>query len=61
MIVTSRDGTRIAYDRQGGGPALILVGGSLDDGAAAVARVHRAAHRRRGRHRAVHAATGSRT
>jgi pimeloyl-ACP methyl ester carboxylesterase len=33
MTVTSRDGTRIAYDRQGGGPALILVGGGLDDGA----------------------------
>ena len=33
MIVTSSDGTSIAYDRQGGGPALILVGGSLDDGA----------------------------
>ena len=33
MTVTSRDGTRIAYDRQGEGPALILVGGGLDDGA----------------------------
>jgi pimeloyl-ACP methyl ester carboxylesterase len=33
MIVTSTDGTRIAYDRQGSGPALILVGGGLDDGA----------------------------
>ena len=33
MIVTSSDGTRIAYDRQGSGPALILVGGGLDDGA----------------------------
>jgi pimeloyl-ACP methyl ester carboxylesterase len=31
--VTSRDGTSIAYDRQGGGPAVILVGGALDDGA----------------------------
>src|SRR5919106_7071022 len=30
---TSRDGTSIAYDRQGSGPALILVGGGLDDGA----------------------------
>ena len=31
--VTSKDGTRIAYDRAGSGPALILVGGGLDDGA----------------------------
>ena len=31
--VTSADGTRIAYDRQGTGPAVILVGGTLDDGA----------------------------
>jgi hypothetical protein len=30
--VTSRDGTAIAYDRQGAGPPLILVGGGLDDG-----------------------------
>jgi len=30
--VTSDDGTRIAYDVQGTGPALILVGGGLDDG-----------------------------
>jgi Alpha/beta hydrolase family len=30
--VTSRDGTSIAYDRTGTGPALILVGGGLDDG-----------------------------
>jgi pimeloyl-ACP methyl ester carboxylesterase len=30
--VTSKDGTSIAYDRQGSGPALILVGGGLDDG-----------------------------
>jgi pimeloyl-ACP methyl ester carboxylesterase len=30
--VTSKDGTSIAYDRQGGGPAVILVGGGLDDG-----------------------------
>jgi pimeloyl-ACP methyl ester carboxylesterase/GNAT superfamily N-acetyltransferase len=29
--VTSRDGTSIAYDRQGRGPALILVGGGLVD------------------------------
>ncbi|HIZ37392.1 MAG TPA: alpha/beta fold hydrolase [Candidatus Ruania gallistercoris] len=31
--VTSADGTRIAYDRKGTGPAVILVGGTLDDGA----------------------------
>lgn len=30
--VTSKDGTKIAYDRQGDGPAIILVGGALDDG-----------------------------
>jgi hypothetical protein len=29
--VTSRDGTSIAFDRQGGGPAVILVGGGLVD------------------------------
>jgi pimeloyl-ACP methyl ester carboxylesterase len=28
----SRDGTPIAYDRQGAGPPVILVGGGLDDG-----------------------------
>ena len=27
--VTSKDGTQIAYDRQGTGPALILVDGAL--------------------------------
>jgi pimeloyl-ACP methyl ester carboxylesterase len=33
LQVTSKDGTPIAYDRQGGGgPAVILVGGGLDDG-----------------------------
>jgi hypothetical protein len=31
--VTSRDGTSIAYERAGSGPAVILVGGGLDDGA----------------------------
>jgi pimeloyl-ACP methyl ester carboxylesterase len=31
--VTSKDGTPIAYDRQGSGPAVILVTGGLDDGA----------------------------
>jgi pimeloyl-ACP methyl ester carboxylesterase len=30
--VMSRDGTSIAYDRQGAGPPVILVGGGLDDG-----------------------------
>jgi pimeloyl-ACP methyl ester carboxylesterase len=30
--VTSKDGTSIAYDRKGNGPAVILVGGGLDDG-----------------------------
>jgi hypothetical protein len=30
--VTSKDGTAIAYHRQGDGPAVILVGGGLDDG-----------------------------
>lgn len=30
--VTSKDGTPIAYERQGSGPAVILVGGGLDDG-----------------------------
>jgi pimeloyl-ACP methyl ester carboxylesterase len=30
--VTSKDGTSIGYDRQGRGPAVILVGGGLDDG-----------------------------
>jgi pimeloyl-ACP methyl ester carboxylesterase len=30
--VISKDGTLIAYERQGSGPAVILVGGGLDDG-----------------------------
>ena len=30
--VTSRDGTSIAYERRGTGPAVILVTGALDDG-----------------------------
>lgn len=30
---TSADGTRIAYQREGAGPAVVLVGGGLDDGA----------------------------
>jgi pimeloyl-ACP methyl ester carboxylesterase len=30
--VTSKDGTSIAYERMGSGPAVILVGGGLDDG-----------------------------
>ena len=33
LSVTSADGTRIVYDRKGTGPAMILVGGTLDDGA----------------------------
>lgn len=31
MYVTSRDGTRIAFDKLGKGPALVLVGGALSD------------------------------
>jgi hypothetical protein len=31
--VTSRDGTSIAYTREGAGPTVVLVGGNLDDGA----------------------------
>jgi pimeloyl-ACP methyl ester carboxylesterase len=31
--VTSKDGTSIAYERSGQGPAVVLVGGALDDGA----------------------------
>jgi pimeloyl-ACP methyl ester carboxylesterase len=31
--VTSADGTSIAYERLGDGPAVVLVGGGLDDGA----------------------------
>lgn len=31
-FVISKDSTKIAYERQGAGPALILVGGGLDDG-----------------------------
>lgn len=31
-FVTSRDGTSIAYERRGRGPAVVLVGGGLDDG-----------------------------
>ena len=34
--ITSKDGTRIAYDRQGQGPALILIGGALSDRAGSV-------------------------
>ena len=30
--VTSKDGTRIAYEEVGDGPAVLLVGGGLDDG-----------------------------
>lgn len=31
-IITSKDGTKIAYDKLGAGSAIILVGGGLDDG-----------------------------
>jgi pimeloyl-ACP methyl ester carboxylesterase len=31
-MVTSRDGTKIAYTREGSGPSIVLVGGALDDG-----------------------------
>lgn len=31
--VTSKDGTSIAYERSGDGPAVVLVGGAADDGA----------------------------
>lgn len=39
MVATSNDGTRIAFDRSGSGPALVLVGGALSDrsGAASLA------------------------
>jgi alpha-beta hydrolase superfamily lysophospholipase len=30
--VTSKDGTLIAYTREGSGPAVVLVGGAIDDG-----------------------------
>ena len=30
--VTSKDGTSIAYEREGRGPAVVLVGGAIDDG-----------------------------
>ncbi|BCB76281.1 alpha/beta hydrolase [Phytohabitans flavus] len=33
MRVASKDGTPIEYTREGSGPAVILVGGALDDGA----------------------------
>jgi hypothetical protein len=29
QTVTSSDGTKIAYDRHGSGPAVILVGGAM--------------------------------
>lgn len=32
QTVRSADGTRIAYAREGAGPAVVLVGGALDDG-----------------------------
>src|SRR5689334_22627331 len=41
MNVISKDGTRIAYDRQGSGPALILVAGALSgrEGGAELAKL----------------------
>jgi len=30
--VTSKDGPSIAYERMGSGPAVVLVGGGIDDG-----------------------------
>ena len=48
--VTSADGTRIAFDRTGDGPPLILVAGALSTraGAAAIAaRARCVVHRRR--------------
>jgi pimeloyl-ACP methyl ester carboxylesterase len=56
QTVTSRDGTTIAFDRTGGGPPVVLVGGALGDrGAAAplaallAARVTAISYDRRGR------------
>ena len=43
--VTSNDGTSIAYDRQGDGPAVVLVGGGLDDGAENAPLATELAHR----------------
>jgi pimeloyl-ACP methyl ester carboxylesterase len=43
--VTSNDGTSIAYDRQGAGPAVVLVGGGLDDGAENAPLAAELAHR----------------
>jgi hypothetical protein len=31
-MLTSSDGTKIAYNRDGSGPCVVLVGGGLDDG-----------------------------
>lgn len=43
--VTSKDGTAIAYERSGSGPAIILVGGGLDDGSENAALVPELARR----------------
>lgn len=32
-MISSADGTRLAVTREGAGPAVVLVGGGLDDGA----------------------------
>jgi hypothetical protein len=37
--VMSKDGTSIAYERSGSGPAVILIGGGIDDGAENAAHV----------------------
>jgi len=39
-VVTSRDGTRIAYDSRGKGPAVIVVGGALSDRAGGAELAH---------------------
>ena len=39
--VTSKDGTSIAYEHDGRGPAVILVGGAIDDGPPPAARIAR--------------------
>ena len=39
--VTSKDATSIAYEHDGRGPAVILVGGAIDDGPPPAARLAR--------------------
>lgn len=45
MRVTSKDGTSIGYERAGTGPAVVLVGGGLDDGSENAALVPELARR----------------